>query len=50
MKGSIAIPFSELFADTVTQHGAAWARVYYMARGMASWEFRFWLGQFRKVG
>lgn len=42
--GTPALPFSELFADTVRAHGVAWAWSYYTTRGrMAAWEFNFWL-------
>lgn len=43
MQGVSPILFSELFADTVRTHGRAWARAYYLARGMAPAEFDIWL-------
>lgn len=43
MKGSIAVRFSELFADTVEAHGFEWARCYYAKHGVTAWEFDFWL-------
>ena len=46
MHGSIAIPFSELFADTVNAHGAEWARKHYTKGGMSAWEFSFWLNAY----
>ncbi len=49
MKGSLSVPFSSLFADTVACHGAAWARRHYMRAGMPAWEFRFWLRALRGV-
>lgn len=42
MRGSIQLPFSELFADTLRTHGAAWARAYYTKRGMSDFEFGVW--------
>lgn len=42
MHGTPAIPFSELFADTVRAHGWLWAIDYYTKRGMPEWEFWFW--------
>lgn len=47
MHGSIAVPFSELFASTVEVHGAGWAAQYYSGRGMPAWELAFW---FRSIG
>lgn len=47
MHGSPALPFSALFADTVSTHGAAWAHAHYTRRGMPAWEFAFWM---RAVG
>jgi hypothetical protein len=47
MRGSISIPFSHLFLDTVREHGIMWTACYYSKRGMKEWEFRFWL---RSVG
>lgn len=44
MQGCVTVPFSSLFADTVSEHGAEWAHRYYcVKRGMPYWEFRFWL-------
>lgn len=43
MRGSIQVPFSELFADTVQTHGAEWARAHYTKRGMQDWEFQHWM-------
>lgn len=42
MHGTIAIPFSELFADTCAMHGWLWSYFYYTGRGMSAWEFEFW--------
>jgi len=42
MRGSITVPFSELFADTVNTHGIQWAKEYYLKNGMQLWEFNFW--------
>ncbi len=43
MTGAGDVRFSELFADTVIQHGIFWAWSYYvLKRGMPEWEFRFW--------
>ncbi len=43
MKGSLTIPFSELFRDTINMHGVCWAWAYYVRRhGMSEWEFDFW--------
>lgn len=43
MKGSLSVPFSTLFADTVACHGVAWAYGYYVEkRGMPGWEFMHW--------
>lgn len=42
--GTPAVPFSELFSDTVRAHGAAWAMAYYTTTGrMSAWEFEFWM-------
>lgn len=41
-RGSVALPFAQLFADTVIAHGGEWARRYYLRNGMREWEFRFW--------
>lgn len=43
MRGSISLPFSELFTDTVKNHGVKWAWKHYAKKGMEQWEFRFWL-------
>ena len=44
MQGTVAVPFSELFIDTVATHGVQWAATYYITKlGMEQWEFRFWL-------
>lgn len=46
MHGLIDGPrFSDLFADTLHTCGLAWAWAYYAKRGMARWEFRFWVRQ-----
>ena len=46
MSGKGNIRFSELFADTLAQHGAEWCFEYYCVKhGMEYWEFRFWLTQ-----
>lgn len=42
MSGTPAVPFSDLFRDTVLAHGVAWAWSYYSRRGMPQWEFRHW--------
>ena len=43
MRGSIQVHFSELFTDTVREHGVVWAMDYYMGKhGMTDWEFSFW--------
>lgn len=43
MKGSITVPFSELFRDTISTHGVVWAFQYYVRKhGMSEWEFMFW--------
>lgn len=43
MKGSLTVPFSELFRDTVANHGIGWAYGYYVSKhGMPNWEFDFW--------
>ena len=46
-RGTIAVPFSELFADTVRTHGVKWAAQYYQRHGMPTWEFLFWLAACR---
>ena len=44
MRGSVQVPFSTLFADTVQAHGAEWAAKHYCRKGgMSQWEFSFWL-------
>jgi len=44
MHGTIKIPFSELFADSVRMHGTIWAWRHYVKKGgMAEWEYKFWL-------
>ena len=44
MHGTIEIPFSELFADSVRTHGTIWAWRHYVKKGgMAEWEYKFWL-------
>ena len=44
MSGKGSIRFSELFADTVSAHGAEFGYNYYVLQhGMEYWEFRFWL-------
>ena len=44
MHGTIHIPFSELFADSVRTHGTIWAWKHYVVKGkMAEWEYKFWL-------
>lgn len=44
MQGSITVPFSELFADTVAIHGEVWSYCYYVIeKKMAEWEFKFWM-------
>lgn len=42
--GTVQIPFSELFTDTVRTHGIEWSVKYYIRKlGMEHWEFKFWL-------
>ena len=42
--GTPAVPFSELFIDTVATHGVQWAADFYVRKlGMEQWEFRWWL-------
>jgi hypothetical protein len=43
MRGSLTVPFSALFIDTVCTHGAAWAFKHYTRKGMSREEFGFWL-------
>ena len=43
MRGTTLVRFSDLFADTVSTHGADWARKHYTRNGMAEWEFDFWM-------
>lgn len=44
MNGSGNVRFSELFADTVSEHGECWAFGYYVCKhGMSEWEFAFWM-------
>ncbi len=47
MQGSIELPFSVLFKDTVDTHGTDWAKKHYMKNGMPEWEFQFWLAATR---
>lgn len=42
MRGSIQVPFSVLFRDTVLTHGADWADMHYLKRGMSATELAFW--------
>ncbi len=43
MNGKGSVRFSDLFADTVSVHGIAWAWRHYVCKhGMADWEFAFW--------
>lgn len=43
MRGTIQVPFSSLFADTVQTHGVEWAYKHYVKKGgMQMWEFEFW--------
>lgn len=42
MKGNITVHFSDLFADTLRRHGAAWTQAYYCKRGMSALEFGIW--------
>lgn len=42
-RGTVDVPFSELFADTVRTHGVKWAAQYYQRHGMPTWEFLFWI-------
>ena len=44
MHGTLTIPFSELFADSVRTHGTIWAWDHYVKKGgMPEWEYKFWL-------
>lgn len=43
ISGRGQVRFSELFADTVSTHGAFWALAYYVKHGMTVDEFSFWL-------
>lgn len=43
MHGTLNVPFSQLFADTVNTHGVAWSQRYYTSHGMPAWEWEFWL-------
>jgi hypothetical protein len=47
-RGTPAVPFSELFRDTVLAHGVRWAAAYYSKHGMPTWEFLFWLNATRR--
>lgn len=42
MRGSMAVRFSSLFADTIGAHGPAWAFNYYTSHGMTEQEFGVW--------
>lgn len=42
MRGTLTIPFSSLFADTISTHGVTWAYAYYTRHGMPEWEFGLW--------
>ena len=42
MRGTLTIPFSTLFADTIGTHGVRWAHAYYTRRGMSECEFGLW--------
>lgn len=43
MKGSLSVPFSSLFSDTLRTHGVVWAWNYYVRKHkMPQWEFNFW--------
>lgn len=42
MHGNINIPFTELFIDTIGEHGMEWASKYYRRNGMSLREFRMW--------
>lgn len=43
MHGTGNVRFSELFADTVSEHGIEWAYDYYVVKHkMAYWEWDFW--------
>lgn len=39
MTGKGSIRFSELVADTVREHGLAWAAAYYAKKGLPLWQF-----------
>ena len=42
-QGTPTVPFSELFGDTLNNHGMAWAWNYYgKTHGMSRAEFRIW--------
>jgi len=44
MSGTPTIPFSALFADTITKHGRSFGFDHYVCRKrMPVWEFQFWL-------
>lgn len=43
--GTVAVPFSVLFEDTLETHGLEFARSFYVEKnGMSEQEFSFWLG------
>jgi len=48
MYGSLQVRFSELFADTCSRHGVAWAMRYYTKRGMSRLEFGIWLAGYNR--
>ncbi len=44
MQGSISLPFSVLFTDTINTHGTNWSYRYYVCRnGMSDTEFWLWV-------
>lgn len=43
MHGSIDLPFSQLFEDTIREHGSEWAHKHYTRNGMSDTEFFLWI-------
>lgn len=43
MRGCTTVPFSILFADTLSTHGLSWTIDHYIRNGMQRWEVEFWL-------
>jgi len=48
MRGSLAVPFSELVVDTIKAHGITWAAQYYAKRGLPLWQFLIFARPFLK--